>query len=165
MAGRGGGRPGLQQHHSHFIMVEDPLMVGTGNDQFGLEMELRDFLEVCMTQNCTRSPFDKGPLVAPLYAEDPLYAEEQERCPAHRARFYAEEQELTGQQIQRCIDGYMRVKHVRWASFTPDSQRCKHVKKLHAREDNVPLVRVCVNGGPGSAYSLLKSVENGVLSG
>ena len=72
------------------------------------------------------------------------------------------EQELTEQQIQMEIDKYMASERVQWASFAPGSRKREYSRP--PKEDDVPLVSVCVEGGLGTISTVLEAVKNGVLS-
>jgi len=69
------------------------------------------------------------------------------------------EQTLTEQQIQTKINEHM-VKRWQWSSFTPEPQGFQHTRP--PKEDDVPLVSVCVEGGPGTISTVYEAVKNGV---
>ena len=104
-------------------------------DGFGIEAKLRGLFEACMAQNRKRYKFQMGG----------------ER-----------EEALTEQQIQAEIDEYMRRERVQWASFTPE--RAEHtLGGSSPKEDDVPLVSVCVEGGLFTISTVFEAVNNGVF--
>ena len=74
---------------------------------------------------------------------------------------FEKEKALTEQQIQDQIDEYLHAEDVQWANFKPDPQ--KHESTRPPKEDDVPLVSVCVEGGDGTISTVLEAVKNGAL--
>ena len=120
----------LEPNHSHIIAVEED-----GASKFGVEREIRAEFEACAGHNRSKFEFKIG-----------------DELPKPKR--------MSEVRIQQEIGKYVKRERYTWPEpySEPDEEETHHLPTAEA--DDVPLVSVCVEGGPGTLDTVFESVKN-----